>query len=143
MKESPKNYTPIEHTADIGIKISDPELSGLFKKAALAMFEQMILSADLPKKPRKKVIKVELKGITQEELLVNFLNDLLSLSDSKNVIFKEVEIMLLTVNQLKAIAVGVPRRHFQFRTEIKAVTFHDLKIEFKNKQYHAQIIFDV
>ncbi len=137
------DYSQIEHTADIGIKVQAPTLAELFKKAALAMMHQMIDKAEIPKKPRKKVVKIELKANSQEELLVHFLNDLLSLSDSKEVIFREVEIVLLTVNSLRAIAVGIPRRHFTFRTEIKAVTYHDLKIEFRNKQYHVQIIFDV
>lgn len=136
MKEASTN-----NLSELEMKFSDPEIPGLFKKSALAMFEQMILSADLPRKPRKKVVKVELRGLNQEELLVNFLKELLKLSDSKNVIFKEVEVMLLTVNELRAIAVGIPLRHFQFKNQIKAVSFKGLKITHLNKQYHAQIIF--
>ena len=138
-----KDYKTIEHTADIGIEVHAADLPGLFKKAALAMFDQMIESADLPRKPRKKVVKIEVKGGSHEEVLVAFLGELLSLSDAKNVVFKDVEIVALDVTYARAIAVGVPRRHFKFKTEIKAATYHGLKIEYQNKQYHAQIIFDV
>jgi len=137
------DYTTINHTADIGIAVAAADLPSLFKKAALAMFDQMIESADLPRKPRKKNFKVEIKGGSQEELLVGFLSELLSLSDSREVVFRDVEFMELTVNKLRAIATGVPRRHFTYKTEIKAVTYHDLKIGYWNKQYHVQIIFDV
>src|SRR5262245_17868958 len=119
-----KEYKEIEHTADIGVKIQASDLPGLFQKAALAMFDQMIESSELPRKPRKKVVKIEVKGGSQEEVLVAFLGELLSLSDAKNVVFKDIQVVALDVTSARAIAVGIPRRHYKFKTEIKAVTYH-------------------
>ena len=132
-----------EPSGTLSIKVDAPDLPALFKQVAQAMFGLMIDSAEIPKKPRKKVVKIEVKGGSQEEVLVAFLKELLNLSRTKEVIFRDIEITALEVIRASAIAVGIPRRHYQLKTEIRSVTYQGLKIGYLNKQYHVQIIFEI
>ena len=138
-----KHYELIEHTADVGIRISGSDLKEIFVKAASAMF-------DIIAEPCSDCTDLELKDFIikqeaedQEGLLVQWLNELLSLSEAKELIFEKFKIDNLKQNQLKAVASGYPRENYKIKTEIKAATYHELKIEKKDSKLEAEIIFDV
>ena len=80
----------------------------------------------------------------QEELLVAWLNELLYLFDADNLIFRRFEIINLGQEKLRAIAYGEkvdPSRH-RLKTQVKAATYHLLKLE-RDNGFKAQIILDV
>jgi len=137
-----KDYELIEHTADIGIRITSPTLECLFQEAALALFN--IIAEKKTKRclPRKEV-RIHQKAEFLDELFVNWLNELLSLSAAKGLIFDEVEINKITANSIDAVAVGAAIKHYLINTEIKAATYHNLKIENKGAHWQAEVIFDV
>ncbi len=138
-----KFYERIDHTGDIGIRLQAKTLKELFQNAACAMFAEMAIPLESTGKSHDKKFPIQLKGTNAEELLVRWLSELLYLSDSKQVIFTEFKMESLSENTLKAFATGRRRRDFTMTTEIKAVTYHDLKIRKENDLYEVQIIFDV
>ena len=138
-----KIYRTIDHTADIGILVWGKDLKSLFINAAKAMFDQMArLSKSAPKTPKRN-LNIDLVAENSEDLLVRWLSELLSLCDCEDAIFTEFKITQLTAVHLKAVVHGIPRKNFTFKTEIKAVTYHHLKILQDAKRYSAQVIFDV
>lgn len=135
-------YEFIEHTADIAIRVRAPDLAALFKTAASAMFE--IASEKTPSKDKlSHKININQKAGTLEELLVNWLNELLSLSAVEGLIFEEFQINTIDEGQIQAIALGRDIKNFRMNTEIKAATYHELKIEKTASGWLAEIIFDV
>lgn len=138
-----KNYELIEHTADIGIKVRGKDLKGLFKNSALAMFDIIAEQRRENREQRTEKIKVKLESENLEELFVNWLNELLSLSATKEVIFADFKINKLGQNNLKAIAIGAQIKNYKVNTEIKAATYHELKIEKTKSDWRAEVIFDV
>lgn len=138
------NYELIDHTADIGIKVKSLTLKGLFIDSAKALFDVMV---EAPKafgrKALQKKCKITLKESSLKELYVRWLSELVSLSDSKDVIFTDFDISELTDTTLQARVSGPPRKYFPSKREIKAVTYHDLKIAKKGGRYTAEVIFDV
>ena len=64
---------------------------------------------------------------------------------TKNIIFSEFKIKELNDTNIKAEAFGkhIGDRKSRLKTEIKAATYHELKIKEKDKNYEVQIIFDV
>ena len=138
-----KDYTLIDHTADIGIHVAGKNLQDIFIKAAAAMFDVIAQPVKRLKATDKKQIAIELKADSYDELLLEWLSELLSLSDAKRLIFTDFKILKLTKTSLKAKVYSSARRNFSIEREIKAVTYHHLKIEQKRGQYHAEIIFDV
>lgn len=137
-----KAYEWIEHTADVGIKVFGDDLKDLFSHAANAFFE--IITETDTIEPRK-TYTIKAKGDGWEELLVNWLNELLFLFDTKGLVFKEFEIEEIRRYYLRAKAKGelFDLKKHPLKTGIKAVTYHQLKVERAKDHWEAQVIFDI
>jgi SHS2 domain-containing protein len=137
-----KNYQLIEHTADIGIKVKGKDLKQLFKNAALAMFDIIAEKKDKPGKVKKE-IKLKQSADDLDELFINWLNELLSLYYTKELIFTGFHIEKLQKDYLLATVAGASLKNFKINSEVKAATYHQLKIKESKKGWQAQVIFDV
>ncbi len=145
VEQKMKKYELIEHTADIGIRVKGGDLKKLFKNAASAMFDIMAEKKPTAKSQelRANSFIVEQKAENLEELLINWLNELLSLSATKGIIFNEFIMDKLDKSNLKAKVSGCDIKNYKINTEIKAATYHALKIEEKNSNWQTEVIFDV
>lgn len=135
-------YILIDHTADIGIDVFGDSLQDLFANAAFAMFD---IIADLSNVKNKDEYRISVSGVDREQLLVNWLSELLYLHDVNGLLFKDFTINNITDTQLDAIARGEGYKdgiHI-IKTEMKAVTYHNLSIIKKDSQWQGRIIFDV
>lgn len=137
------NYELIEHTADIGIRVKGCDLKDLFKKAALAMFDIIAEKRTENRKQRTEDIAIKQKANDLEELFVNWLNELLSLSATKELIFEDFNIHNLDENNLEATVTGSNFKNYKVNTEIKAATYHQLKLKNDESGWQAEVIFDV
>ena len=121
-------YKQIEHTGDVGIKIFGDTLQDLLINAASAMFDVMLEIAE-----HKTTIaeEIEISGDNLEELLVNWLSELNYIFITEQKVFHKFEIIRLKETEITATAIGEkfdPHRH-KIKTEIKAVTFHEIYIK--------------
>ena len=139
-----KNYTIIEHTADIGIAVEASDLAGVFINAAEAMFDIMAERRDA-NAPDTSGIKldVRLTAENQDELLVNWLNELLSLSSARGLIFTGYQIHKLTDHSLDASVSAEDIKLYRQNKEFKAATYHELELVKGPDSYKAKVIFDV
>jgi len=135
-------YEIIPHTADIGIKVCGEDLTKLFDNAAYGMFD---IIADLDGLKSSVEIPVKASGQNREELLIAWLSELLYHFYTKQIIFFEFHIEELDDMHIIAKAVGrhVGSNRNRLKTEIKAVTYHELKIEETEGKLNATLIFDV
>ena len=140
-----KNYELIEHTADIGIRVKGSDLRELFRNAAAAMFdiaaEKKAKSKEQRAKSKNFIIKQKADNL--EELFVNWLNELLSLSAAKERIFSDFTFRKLDEHNLEAVAMGEDIKNYKVNTEIKAATYHQLKLEQVKTGWEAEVILDV
>ena len=136
-----KKYDIVEHTADIGIKAYGKNLSECFENAAVGMFD--IISDTKRIKPVGEY-EISLKSDTIEELLVDWLSKLLTISDINNVLFGKFAVSINEEKcKLNAKVYGEnfdSERHTVGK-EIKAVTYHILEVN-KEKGY-VQVLFDI
>jgi SHS2 domain-containing protein len=137
-----KDFELIEHTADVGIRVRAGELEELFEKAAQAMFQIIAEKKNPPAEPPQRLtVKQDAQDVS--ELFVEWLNGLLSLSSAKGLIFTEFKIGALDENHLEAEVFGSPAQDFRVNAEIKAATYHQLKLEKAASGWVAEVIFDV
>ncbi len=136
-----KNYELIEHTADVGIRVKADDLKGLFKNTALAMFD--IVAEKHSVTPDTKELKIEQNAVSLDELFINWLNELLSLSSAKELIFSDFKISEIDEKHLKSVVIASSNKNYKVNVEIKAATYHQLKIEKTAKGWQAEVIFDV
>jgi len=137
-----KTYEIIEHTADIGIRVKGSDLKELFRNAAAAMFD-IIAEKKEPEVKKQAEIKIEQKADDLEELFVNWLNELLSLSATEELIFSGFQINKVDKNTLQALAIGEDIKNYKVNTEIKAATYHQLRLEQAKGGWQVEVIFDV
>jgi SHS2 domain-containing protein len=142
-----KPYEIIEHTADVGLKANGSTLKELFENAAKGMFEIIggkSYAGPGPAKIEKNIqIRKQVEGL--EELLVDWLSELLYVFNKERTLFRDFKILELNNNGLTGKSSGekIDPAHANLKTEIKAVTFHDLKIEEDETGFTCKIIFDV
>ena len=137
-----KKYELIDHTADIGLRIFGSCLAELFENAGFALFDVLTDSAKVH--PReKRTFALERENL--EELLVEWLGELLCVFDTEQFLFISFKIIRLDNNRLHAEAAG---EYYQegvhsIETAVKAVTYHNLTVFEKNGLWEATVIVDV
>lgn len=137
-----RRYEIVEHTADIGIKAYGKDMKELFSNAAYGMFN---IIADLEGLKTTTSVTIKKEAPNYEELLINWLDDLIYNFYTKGIIFSEFNIKELDPKHIEAETRGkhVGDNRSRLKSEVKAATFHDLKIEKSQDGYSVQIIFDV
>ena len=136
MKKS-TGFLEIEHTADWEIQVWAPDFTTLFAVAAQGMYElSNTVLADSP----RVMCDFEILFIDHESLLVDFLSELLFLGEDQGIAFDGYQFDL-NDNSLKVHANGAPIKNQS--KEIKAVTYHGMKILEKDSRLEVRIVFDV
>ncbi|MHB8859526.1 MAG: archease [Thermoleophilia bacterium] len=132
----------MEHTADIGVRAFGSSEKEVFQNAAAGMFS-LIVDPGLVRDVEGFSVKAEAEN--HEGLLVAWLNELLYLQDSRDRLLKRFEIGRLGETTLEAKVFGEPvdpGRH-KLMCDIKAATYHMLKLEHSSGGWTAEVIFDV
>jgi SHS2 domain-containing protein len=137
-----KKYEFIDHTADVCIKAFGKNISEGFENAAKGMFD---LITD------KSIIEnigqydIYLKAHDLEQLLVDWLSELLFLNSSRNLVFGFFKVDIDEDNIslfAKIFGEKFSLSKHKAGVEIKAVTYHMLEVRNK-KPYHVQVLFDI
>ncbi len=142
MSDMPEGFRILEHTADVGLEAYGGDLAQLFSNAACGMFS--IISFLKSIQPTRH-ISVTVTADCLEDLLVAWLSELLYLSSARQMFFSRFEITEIDQHHIQATAVGEPidlSRH-ELSTEIKAVTYHQLKVAESNQIWTARFFFDI
>jgi len=137
-----KKYEFIDHTADLGIKIYGDSLKELFENAAYSMFD---IIAELDKVKVRDFLEMEIEEEKTDELLADWLRELLYKFNGEGYLLRDFKIEEIGEKSLKARVGGEKldlSRH-PLKTEIKAVTYHQLEVKKTDKGWEAQVIFDV
>jgi SHS2 domain-containing protein len=134
--ESLSGYREIDHTADWALKAWSMDLPGLFREAASGMYALMgVQFGESLSNPRR----LELSAPDPESLLVGFLSELLYFVE-EGVGFPEITVALEGFNLDATMRSSMI---LEGSKEIKAVTFHNLRIERAENRCETTIVFDV
>ena len=137
-----KRFDILDHTADMGIIAYGTDMKQLFSNAALALFS---LITELDSVEEKMDFGLHVKSEGSDNLLVDWLNELIYCFDVKHVLVHRCEIESLTTGQLRATCHGEnfdPAKH-KINRGIKAATYHMLRVERSSEGYEAQVILDI
>ena len=130
--------------ADIAYEAYGKDLDEMFENAALAIFE---LSANIKTVDAKKKLEVKIENEKIENLLYDFLSEILFLKDSKYMVFKKVKVEIKEGKkyQLKAILEGdtINPEKQKLENDIKAVTMHMFEVKKEKKGYKATVVVDI
>jgi SHS2 domain-containing protein len=140
-----KRYEVLEHTADIRVKIFAESEKDLFENSAVCLFELLTDN----KAEAQKTRKIELTAANLEDLLILWLNELISVFYSYKFLPAEYKILVEEISGAKKLTASIIGAEFNpyadknIKSEVKAATYHNLKINKDKAKITAEIIFDV
>ncbi len=135
-------YETFEHTADLGLRIRAADLETLFAEAGQALFS--IIVEDLATiEPRQK-LDVKVPAEERDYLLFDWLRELLYRFDAEHLVLGRFEVKI-GEDGLTATAWGEPldRARHVLGHEVKAITYHGLRVEQVGGEWEAEVIVDI
>jgi SHS2 domain-containing protein len=135
-------YEIFDHTADLGLRIRAASLDELFADAARALFSVIVANPESVKPVQE--FDLEIEGSRHDDLLFDWLAELLYTFDTRRVLFSEFDVHVREAG-VKATARGEPidpKRH-ELEMEVKAITYHGLKVERDGDGWLAEVIVDL
>ena len=135
-----KPYDIVEHTADVGIKAYGDSIEEAFANAAKGMFDLITDNSNIDSIGE---YLIELEADNLEELLVDWLSELLFLHGAHNLVFGFFDVKIKD----KKLSARVKGEEYNLEkhgmgVEIKAVTYHMLEVHVEPPIY-VQVLFDI
>ena len=142
MSQKDPEYKLLDHTADLGISVQAESLEGLWEHSARVLMH-LLLRGKSPEKTTP--LRITISGCDLEDLLVRWLGEVLYLFEAKGLVTNGTKIDFISEFELKATVYTVPfdQERYEIIREIKAVTYHQIKVIRTDSMWEAQIIFDL
>ncbi|HJJ35243.1 MAG: archease [Methanocorpusculum sp.] len=134
-------FEELEHTADIRMRITAPDLSSLFAESGFALART--LYGDYPRETPAVSFSLQADGKDPEELIVNFLSELLFLTETEYLVPQK---FTLTVGpSVSGTVQGVlfDRQKHAGGTGVKGISYSGLSLTKTETGYELIIIFDI
>jgi SHS2 domain-containing protein len=134
-------YEILDHTADFGVRIYGKSLEELFKSGFEAIMNAMV---EIKEKGEQKELLYTDKAETLEDLLVDFLSEVIFRTIVEGKIFTDCELKIedTSINAKLFYEDYDPERH-RLKKEIKSVTYHSLEIRKTPEGFETNLICDV
>jgi SHS2 domain-containing protein len=140
------SYRFIEHTADIAVEVYGESLNDLFTSSCYAWREAAMDISSFQKELSKKFI---FNSASLEVLLIELLSELNFQLYTKGWVFVTIQNLMIEKTdsgynlEIELFGQKQNEEIHKLKEEIKAVTFHQMKIENINNLYKTLIVFDI
>ena len=135
-------YETFEHTADLGLRVVAPDLNTLFEDAGRGLFSMLV--EDLSSVRLTHSLDLAVEGADHAYLLFDWLNELLYQFETGRWLLADFRVHV-TDTGLTAQARGEPwdttRRDLDH--EVKAITYHGLRVAPTPDGWLAEVIVDI
>ena len=136
-------YETFEHTADVGLRIRAADLPELFAEAGRALFSIMVDNYDDVQPAETISLDVPAAGV--EDLLFDWISELIFTFEMRHLLLCRFDVTLDDQAGLHADAAGqmLDEQRHRIGFEVKAVTYHELKVRETDDGYMAEVIVDI
>ncbi len=136
----PHEFT--EHTGEMELELSAPTLAGIYEEAVVAVSREMLPEdAFKGSAPGPEQREVQVDAADDEALLVELLNEVVYLADSDRFACDAALVTTHDDASLRCKLSGWVSDEAQ--AQVKAATYHRLKVERINDDWHARVVLDV
>lgn len=139
-------YKFIEHTADIAVEVEGKSIEEIFISAFNAWKDIVLDTIAVRNEQSKKFL---FASKTLEELLIEFLSELNYQLYTKKWVVNSIKKILIQKTgdifhlDVEVFGESLKSKNHTIKEEIKAVTFHQMKIVEKNGNLSTIIVFDI
>lgn len=140
--EKLKNYRLNRHQSEIAVRVIGQSQADLFANSAFALFDVM---TDIQAIDPKERLPLEVEGTDRDDLMVNWVRELLYLYQGSGYLLKEFHIREVKDTEVRAEVAGEkidPDRH-EIKQEIASVAAHKSRMEKTGNQWTAHLIFQL
>lgn len=140
--EHPKNYRLNKRQSEIAVRVVGNSQADLFANSAFALFDVMVEMQAIEARER---LPLEVEGSDRDDLMVNWLRELLYLYQGSGYVLREFQIREVKDTVVKAEVAGEkidPDRH-EIKQEIASVAFHKSRMDKTGDQWTAHLIFEL
>ena len=140
--EAEPGWIFLDHTADIRMEVRGKTMEELFSNAARGLTS---ILASQSTGDADTEIAVNLTGGDYEELLVDWLREILFQNEARDFVVLDPHITRLSETGIEARLSGRSMQPGEERPdhEVKGVTYHGLSLEETDDGYRARIVFDI
>lgn len=140
--ENQKNYRLNKHQSEIAVRVIGNSQADLFINSAFALFDVMV---DIQAIENKERLPLEVEGTNRDDLMVNWVRELLYLYHSSGYLLREFQVREVKDTIVRAEVCGEkidPDRH-EIKQEIASIAFHKSRMEKTGNQWTAHLIFEI
>lgn len=135
-------YELFEHTADLGLRVNAPDLPSLFREAAEGLFS--VIVAEIPRRAPAREVRIRVEAERMDYLLVDWLHELLFLFETERLLLDGFDVEIHDTRlSATARAWTVDDARDSLLHEVKAVTYHRLRVEQTERGWLAEMILDI
>ncbi len=135
-------YEHFEHTADLGLRARAASLEEVLAEMGMALSSAIVANLDAVRPLQEERFAVA--GDDEEDLLIDWLAELLYTFETRRLVFSRFAVKR-TAEGIEAVAHGErldPPRH-EPNNDVKAITYHGLRLEREAESYLAEVIVDL
>jgi SHS2 domain-containing protein len=133
-------YEILEHTADVGLRALSPSVTTLFEQTTRGLCDIAGIWHEGP----GSSVAIDVEARDREGLMVDWLNEVLYLHDSRNVAVCSVEVDEVSDQRARGhIAVRPLREGAETAIQVKAVTYHQIDVHETPSGWSATVFFDI
>src|SRR5574342_1080042 len=136
-------YRYLEHMTDAYIEVTANTLEEAFENAGISVVDTIV---DIKSVEAKKEKKIEVSGKDLNNLLYNWLEEIIIVTITDGFATKRFSVKLEKNNDYKLVAIlngeEIDFEKHHFKVEIKAPTFHLMEIK-QNKQVVMRFLLDL
>ncbi len=129
----------LEHTADVGVRARGETLAEVFEQATLGVLD--IVGSFRPGDGGEVRLSVEAPDLGA--LLVGWLDEVLYLQETRDAVVRAISVDQVDATTAAGSVCLSPRGDEQLGTAVKAVTYHQLKVEPAPRGWLAEVYVDV
>jgi SHS2 domain-containing protein len=139
---SVKNYHISKHASDLTVRVSGKTQADLLSNSGFALFD---LITDLDTVQSRESLPIEAEGVDQDDLIVNWMRELLYVFQVSGYLLKEFRIQEIKDNHVRAEGRGEkydPDTH-EIRQELRSVLYEQCRMEKTGNQWKARLTFEI
>ena len=130
----------LEHTADVGLRAWAPSLEECFEQATWAL--AAIIGIDRP--GAGDAVELDLHAGDVEALLVDWLSEVVYLHDARDALVAGVDVRAVDPQRVRGDVSLAPRGEIPVDgTQVKAITYHRLRVQRAGDGFVAEVYVDV
>ncbi|HUU80840.1 MAG TPA: archease [Acidobacteriota bacterium] len=136
------DFSVLDHTADLRIRIRGKDLRDLFEKAAKSMMHVMVKGVS---SENAYTLELSVQGTDLSDLMVRWLGEILYLFEGEHQVVIAVKINTISPTYLDATVKTVPfdLNLHEVLCEVKAVTYHQIEVVQEDDRWETRVTLDL